>query len=217
MNDLYWVPGGNPDLKSESGVSGEAGITYKKQIGSHWDLESKQSVFSNRIHNWILWTPGYSYWTPENIQQVYSRGWEHQLTLSWQRTNIRITVNSAFQQVRSQPISPSSSTNIAGRLQLMYTPEFGWNHHIAFYYKRSKVELNGTYTGKRFVSGDNSSSLPGFYVLNATLEHHFYTKEQVFVMFLQLNNLLNRDYQVLQQRPMPLINMLIGLSISLPN
>jgi len=215
MNDLFWVPGGNPDLKSESGVSAEVGAVWNKQLSPNWKLESKQAVFSNRVNNWILWTPGISYWTPENLTKVHSRGWEHQLSISFQKNALEIVFNSAFQHVRSKPISDSNPAN--KRLQLIYVPEFGWNQQIAFHYKKSKLLLSGTYTGKRYTASDNSNSLPAFYVLNATLEQRLSAQELNIDIFLQLNNILNQDYQVLQQRPMPLIHAQLGLSFSFNN
>jgi len=208
LNDLYWVPGGNAHLKPEYGIASEVGADWKKQLNAAWFIESKLGIFSNQVKNWILWTPGLAYWTPENIQHVNSLGWEQQLAISWKHQHFRVAVQSAFQQVRSRP----SGTDASKRLQLIYVPELGWNQQVHFSYKKTGLSLAGTYTGMRFTATDNSVSLPGFYVLNATLEQHFSLTELDVSAFFQVNNLLNADYQVLQQRPMPLVNLMAGLS-----
>jgi len=75
LNDLFWAPGGNPDLKPESGWFQEAGVNYDQKF-----LRSKVSVgvtaFHRQIENWIQWTPGLQYWSPQNIKIVRSQGLE---------------------------------------------------------------------------------------------------------------------------------------------
>ncbi|MEM6380970.1 MAG: TonB-dependent receptor, partial [Bacteroidota bacterium] len=66
FNDLYWTPGGNPNLLPESGYAQEAGISVRLQ-NKALRFTSDLSLFNRNIDNWIIWLPGFSYWSPQNI------------------------------------------------------------------------------------------------------------------------------------------------------
>ena len=81
LNDLYWQPGGNPNLKPEEGITGEAGISYTAiPFGSRVNIEV--SAFSSEINHWIMWLPHLKgYWEPVNIEKVKARGLEETLAI----------------------------------------------------------------------------------------------------------------------------------------
>lgn len=69
MNDLYWRPGGNPDVKPEDGYSYDASVAYRKQLYRGLFLDAEVSGYLMYIDNWILWLPkdGNQWvWTPQN-------------------------------------------------------------------------------------------------------------------------------------------------------
>lgn len=79
MNDLYWRPGGNPDVKPEEGYSYDASISYRKSINKHLLFDAEVSGYLMNIDNWILWLPkdGNQWvWTPQNKRNVRSYGVE---------------------------------------------------------------------------------------------------------------------------------------------
>lgn len=79
MNDLYWRPGGNPDVKPEDGYSYDAAIGYKNDLTSWMILNAEASGYLMHIDNWILWLPkdGNQWiWTPQNKRNVLSLGAE---------------------------------------------------------------------------------------------------------------------------------------------
>jgi iron complex outermembrane receptor protein len=82
LNDLYWVPGGNEELKPENAFEIEGGLNYRKAFSPFIALDADVSLFASQIYDWIQWKPGnYQYWTPENIAEVYARGLEASLQL----------------------------------------------------------------------------------------------------------------------------------------
>ena len=56
LNDLYWMPGGNPDLKPEYGYSAEAGskLSWKSQ-NKKTKVSFEPTYFNRYIYNWIIW------------------------------------------------------------------------------------------------------------------------------------------------------------------
>ncbi|MDZ7776138.1 MAG: TonB-dependent receptor [Bacteroidales bacterium] len=81
LNDLYWQPGGDPELLPERGFTLETGLKYLSQKRNGWHGGAEITWFRNDISNWIAWQPDgiMSYWTPKNITEVLSQGIEAQL------------------------------------------------------------------------------------------------------------------------------------------
>ena len=45
LNDLYFLPGGNPDLKNETGVQYEAGLSFATGKEGSWSLSGSASWY----------------------------------------------------------------------------------------------------------------------------------------------------------------------------
>jgi iron complex outermembrane receptor protein len=74
LNELYYNPGGNINLKPETSKNLEGGF----QLNKKWQtqtLHTDLTLFNRKVNNWIAWY-GASILTPHNIQQVWSRGLE---------------------------------------------------------------------------------------------------------------------------------------------
>ncbi|MCX7651179.1 MAG: TonB-dependent receptor, partial [Flavobacteriales bacterium] len=84
LNDLYWRPGGNPQLQPEHGFSAEGGLKLKTSWKA-WRLLTEVTYFSRLIKNWIIWLPAGAFWTPQNLMQVWSRGTETFSCIEWHR------------------------------------------------------------------------------------------------------------------------------------
>ncbi|MBL0102430.1 MAG: TonB-dependent receptor [Bacteroidetes bacterium] len=77
INDLYWKPGGNPELLPEKGFTEEASLRIDplqlSKVNSKFQLLLEATYFDKSIDNWIAWTPTGSYWAPMNIKSVHLR------------------------------------------------------------------------------------------------------------------------------------------------
>src|SRR5699024_6275056 len=77
LNDLYFLPGGNPDLKNETGVQYEAGLSFAAGKEGSWSLSGSASWYDQRIDDWILWLPTTKgFFSPVNIKKVHAYGVE---------------------------------------------------------------------------------------------------------------------------------------------
>ena len=82
MNDMYWVPGGNPELKNEYAYIYELVYEMNQKISDRLNIKYDLSVFRYNIKDMIEWHPGeYSYWTADNIENVNSTGCESSVSL----------------------------------------------------------------------------------------------------------------------------------------
>jgi iron complex outermembrane receptor protein len=217
LNDLYWQPGGNLNLQPEFGNTIELGIDFQVK-DSQYDLQIHSGLFSNRVKNWIVWIPGNGYWKPENVQQVKSEGVELSVNLRLRETKKwKYRMVSSTQLLNALVEKSSSLSNFQSGRQLIYVPHFTWNGNVSASLNRSTLELGATYTGARFITSDNSTSLPGFFLLNASYSQEIQFLKHEASFSIQVNNLLNANYQVIAWRPMPLRSFMIGLNFTFKN
>ncbi len=57
LNDLYFLPGGNPDLKKEHGFTYDGGVSFAVGRGGSYSLHGEATWFDSYIDNWIVWLP----------------------------------------------------------------------------------------------------------------------------------------------------------------
>ena len=76
LNDLYYIPGGNPNLKSEKGTQVDLALQDDFPVGNN-RIHTGISLFYSNVNDWIIWLPTFQgYWEPKNIVTVVSSGIE---------------------------------------------------------------------------------------------------------------------------------------------
>lgn len=213
LNDLYWNPGGNPNLKPEQAYEFDGGLEFKLQK-KNMSLLFEGTYFNRHTSNWIIWLPSINnYWTPQNIAQVYSRGTETKTELSYRHKEalIKLIINTSYVLATNQT-SKSENDNSVGR-QLIYTPRYAGQAGIYITYKKASLLFNQTYTGYRFTATDNSSWLTPYYTANIKASYNYSVKKMNIEFFGSINNLFNKNYTVVSNRPMPLRNFEAGIVI----
>jgi hypothetical protein len=81
LNELYFTPGGNKNLKPETSRNLEVGLENNLKHGVQ-SLKASSILYSRDVKNWIVWYGG-TILTPHNIQRVWSRGLEVDLNYSY--------------------------------------------------------------------------------------------------------------------------------------
>lgn len=215
FNDLYWEPGGNTDLLSETGYSGEAGILAKWTSQSeNTTLSFEPTVFNRIVDNWIIWLPTDSYWTPLNLMRVWSRGLETHSEISFIKNNFHFKIGVTTNYVVSTNEKAKTPNDASVDKQLIYVPMYSGNGNIMVEYKNFSISYLQNYTGYRYTSTDNTSFLLPYMISGAHFSYSFTTEKHTIHAFAQCNNLFNVDYQVVMSRPMPLRNYQVGLTFS---
>jgi vitamin B12 transporter len=212
LNDLYWVPGGNIQLKPEQGYTIEGELSYRKERGRFLFFISA-AAYSRKIDNWILWVPGAgANPSPVNIQQVWSRGTETSWKISYVKNKLRLSADFATGYVLSTAVANSQQNNSATGKQLIYTPRYTVNDNISAVYKRAGFFFFHQYVGYRFTASDNSTWLRPYHVCSLKLNYNQPIKKMHLSFFAACNNLFNSNYSIINGRPMPLRNFEIGIT-----
>ena len=214
INDLFWSPGGNLDLLPEKGYTSDIGVIWNKNIHKV-SLSFEPSLYSRWIDNWILWQPNGSFWSPMNVKKVWNRGIETSSKFHFKNKKIiyEFTLKTAYNM--STNINVYDANNNSLDKQLIYTPHYKLVFKSQINYKDFTLTYLHNYTGYRFTSRDNESFLPSFNLGRLFLSFRLKLKNNSAKIFYKINNLYNTNYQVVLNRPMPLINHEIGINFKI--
>jgi iron complex outermembrane receptor protein len=214
LYDLYWNPGGNENLKPEESYEIDGGIELK-YTKNNFNLLIEGSYFNRHTTNWIIWLPSdKSYWIPKNIAEVYSRGTETKTELFYLKNDflIKLIANTSYVLSTNQ-VATSENDNSKGR-QLIFTPRYNGQATLIIKYKNINALFNNNYTGYRFTSTDNTSWVSPYYISNLKCSYDYSFSTINTQLFFSLNNLFNKNYVIIPNKPMPLRNYEIGISIN---
>ncbi len=212
LNDRFWQPGGNPDLKPESSWNQEAGLIWSHNCSEKLRTSLGATLYNILITDLIQWVNvTTTIWSPMNIQQVWSRGLELESMLRTENQHADAAIRLKY------VYSPStySGGKSEERYQLIYIPLHRLILNATGKYKTIYGSFTGTFTGKRYVVKDNSRSLPGYALLNFTIGRSFLLKKTSLNIQADVSNLMNSEFQVVQYYPEPGISASLKLTLNL--
>ena len=220
LNDLYFLPGGNPDLRKEQGWTYDAGLSFAVGRDGVYSLSGSANWFESFIKDWIIWLPTpKGFFSPDNIKDVHAYGVELQgdlkvnLTKEWQ-----LMLNGSFSWTPSinegEPRTPADKS--VGK-QLPYVPEFSSSVTGHLSWRRWTFMYKWCYYSERYTMSSNDISLTGklppYFMSNISLEKTIPLKRIELSAKGVINNLFNEQYLSVLSRPMPGINFQIFLGI----
>ena len=214
LNDLYFLPGGNPDLRSESGFSYEAGLSFAVGKEDAYTLSGSASWYDLHIDDWILWlstTKGF--FSPRNVKEVHAYGVEMQADLDVVLAReLKLGLAGTFTWAPSinegEPISPADQS--VGK-QLPYEPEFSATATGRLTWRSWGLLYQFCYYSERYTMSSNDISLSGrltpYLMSNLSLEKGFAFAWADLSLKGTVNNLFNEEYLSVLSRPMPRMNV----------
>jgi outer membrane cobalamin receptor len=199
MNEMYWMPGGNPDLKNESDFIYEISYQMTRKIPGDLELKYDLTIFRYNMKDMIQWHPGeYSYWTADNIQSANSTGAESSVSLEYIHNRINTSLKAAYSFTRAT----EGGSEIRDE-QLMYVPENKFNSTFRIGYKKIYFSWMTDFTGQRYTTVDNSKYLPAYFVNNLNTGVKFTMKNSSIDLNFNIDNLFNVNYQSIAYYPLP--------------
>lgn len=213
LNDLYFMPGGNPNLKTEKGYTYDGGAEFTLK-NKNTTFKGEVSAYNSYIRDWILWlNVNGAYMTPINIKKVHSYGLEGKgkLTTEWHKDwkldvegNYAIT-RSINKGGNSDENSPYRAGDAIGK-QLPYIPEYSAAVTGRLMWKKWIFTYKWNYYSERFTTTSNESSITGhlgaYYMNDVSLEKQFSLRWADCSLKVSVNNLLDEEYQSELSRPM---------------
>ena len=219
LNDLYFRPGGNSELKAEKGLSYDFSISFDIE-NSIVSLNGDLSFFGSKINDWILWLPNYKgYWSPLNISQVDSQGMETSTDLIINLPEERsISFEGNFAITRSiNRGDPIGFMDQSIGKQLVYIPVYSSSIKGIFESNGWKFLYSWNYYSKRYTTSSNNDDtnigvLGDYFMNDISIEKKVNSKIGSFSYKIMINNLFNEEYESVLSRPMPRRNYGLFLS-----
>jgi outer membrane cobalamin receptor len=216
LNDRYWNPGGNPDLKNEYAFSGELGYKFDQRISSGISAGSELNFYRNFIRDMIQWHEGSSwYWVADNIGKVNSSGIESMFYAKYSKNYFAIYLNAGYTFTRASEIDPQTSEPTGN--QLVYVPKNQAKGSLQFSWKNIYSAWLTNYTGRIYRDSDNQQHLPPFTLNNFITGTKFnFIGAHVDLQF-RVENIFDITYQTIAYYPQPGRSYFLTLSLRLKN
>lgn len=221
LNDLYFQPGGNPDLRKENGWTYDTGLSFAAGTDGVYSLSGSAAWFESYVDDWIIWLPTTKgFFSPRNIKKVHAYGVETQATLSAALGKRgKLTLNGTFSWTPSinmgDPVSPADQS--VGK-QLPYVPEYSATATGYLQYRTWGLLYKWCYYSRRHTMSSNDLTLTGllppYFMSNVTVEKTFRTRRGDLSLKCAVNNLFNEEYLSVLSRPMPGINFEFFIGIT---
>jgi iron complex outermembrane receptor protein len=216
LNDMYWSPGGNPELENETGYSSEITWEMTGLLSESVRIKNDITFFGNFISNMIQWHPGdFSYWEADNISNLRTAGIEAGINVIYTGSALRAVLNTEYSLTKAIYAGfVNDNTSSAGK-QLAYVPVNQINALLRISWKQLYSIFNTTYIGKRFLTADNSQYLPHYSVSDLNLGIRLSGGTTGYDIGFTIENILNINYQNIAYYPMPGRSYMFSLAFQL--
>lgn len=212
FNDLYWNPGGNRNLKPESGWSEEISLVASQLTGRRSKNSIMLTFFNSNIENCIMWLPSGGIWNAQNIQSVWSRGFESSVSFNKEIRDFKLRLTVLYNYVvATNQKARMANDNIVGK-QLIYVPVYSGQSTLELIYKGFYVNYIHSYTGNRYYTTDNSKVVAAYQLGNIIAGKNFKVGNSFLNVNLRVSNLWNQSYQIVLNQAMPMRYFQAGLS-----
>ncbi len=221
LNDLYFLPGGNPDLRRESGWTYDAGISFAVGKAEHYKLSGSATWFDSHVDDWIIWLPTTKgFFSPRNLKKVHACGVELQANLSVALArDWRLDLDGTYSWTPS--VNEGAPTTPADRSvgkQLPYVPEHSATATGRLSWRRWSLHYKWCWYSRRYTMSSNDHTLTGhlppYYMNNLTLEKGFSLRWADLSLKGAVNNLFDEEYLSVLARPMPGIHFELFVGIT---
>ena len=212
LNDLYYNPSGNLNLKAEVSESIEFGSIYQKAIlNNNLKLTSSATLFYNNIENYIQWEPtAFGFWSPTNLKNVETLGTEFFIEVKQSKGKVKKQLNATYSFTSSKNYEKQHEFDESSGKQLIYIPEHKGNVSLDLEVENISFSANYQFIGLRFISSDNEEFLPSYSLLDLSIHKGVRLKNKNTIEFSTgVKNVFDTEYQAIEWRPMPNRNYFI--------
>lgn len=216
FNDLYYVDVGNAKLKPETAIQYNIGAAYSKTWSNSLltMLRLQADAYYNTVSDKIMAFPkGTQFrWTMMNLGKVHISGIDATAEASLSPTPL-LTIGARLQYTWQRAIDVTSSNTSYYKDQLPYTPEHSGSAMITVAYGNTELNYSLLYSGERYSQQENieRNRMDAWHTSDIALTHKIRIKESQLSISAEVNNLFNKDYDVVKNFPMPLRSYSVGM------
>ena len=212
FNDLYYTDMGNISLQPEYTTQYDGGIQYDKkwQRGVFRNISIKADGYFNQVKNKIVAIPkgnGQYRWMMMNYGYVEIRGCDVNVSTTLDLTHdVLLTVSAAYTYQKAQDFTSPEEITYGG--QIAYVPWHSGSATANLQWHGLSFNYAFIYVGERY---HNSANIPAnheqpWYTHDLTVAYELPLKSCRLHFAMEINNMLNQQYDIILNYPMPGIN-----------
>lgn len=220
FNDLYYSIIGESKLDPEYTTQYNIGFTYRKNVDRSWldQIEIQLDTYYNKVSDKIIALPTASFlkWSMMNLGEVDIKGIDAALQTGWalgKNWKLNGKVNYTYQ--KALDVTDPHDEFYKG--QIPYIPIHNASFILNGSYRQWEMNYSFIYTGERY---SNRANILEYYVLpwytsDFSISRSFLWNHTQWRATLEINNIFNQQYEVVDNYPMPGTNFKFILNVKL--
>ncbi|MBO6032049.1 MAG: TonB-dependent receptor plug domain-containing protein [Prevotella sp.] len=230
FNDLYYTDMGNANLVPESALQYDAGFALNKHFesGIVRHAEMHFDAYYNTVHDKIVAYPkGQQFrWTMLNLGKVHIKGIDVEAEADFQvGKDLVATARAQYTYQDARDVTDPGDSYY--KHQIPYIPWHSGSAIVGLSYKKWDLNYSFIYAGERYDEQENIiyNHMEPWYTSDLSLRHKFRVLRKAkrqsranyleFTAQAEVNNLLDQDYEVIVNYPMPGRNYALTLSVEI--
>lgn len=222
LNDLYFMPGGNPELRSEHGLTYDCGFDVRASREGVMNASLSVTWFDSHIDDWIIWLPTFKgFFTPRNVKSVHAYGVEVKGDAGmtpWKDWSFDIGASYSWTPSVNEGNPAGDGDKSVGK-QLPYIPKHSVSATARIAWRGWGLHYYWHLYSERFTMTSNAStltgSLPAYSLSNVSVEKSIRVNPFEVQLKLAVNNLFDAEYLSVLSRPMPGRNVEVYVSVGI--
>ena len=220
FNDLYYTDMGNANLVPERATQYDIGFALNKHFtqGLVRHAEMHFDAYYNTVHDKIVAYPkGQQFrWTMLNLGKVHIKGIDVEAEADFKIGKDLVATARAqytYQDARDVTDPADSYYND----QIPYIPWHSGSAIVGLSYKNWDLNYSFIYAGERYDEQENIlyNHMEPWYTSDLSLRYQFVVYSLKFIAQAEVNNVLDQDYEVIVNYPMPGRNYTLSLTVEI--
>ena len=220
FNDLYYTDMGNASLVPERATQYDIGFALNKHFtygivrhaGMHFD------AYYNTVHDKIVAYPkGQQFrWTMLNLGKVHIKGIDVEAEADCSvGGGITATIRAQYTYQDARDVTDPADSYYND--QIPYIPWHSGSAILDLSYKGWDLNYSFIYAGERYDEQENIlyNHMEPWYTSDLSLRYQFILHRTKFIVQAEVNNLLDQDYEVIVNYPMPGRNFSFSLTVEI--
>ena len=220
FNDLYYTDMGNANLVPESALQYDAGFALNKHFeqGIIRHAEMHFDAYYNTVHDKIVAYPkGQQFrWTMLNLGRVHIKGIdvEAEADCSVGRDFVA-TVRAQYTYQDARDVTDPATSYY--KHQIPYIPWHSGSAIVGLNYRQWTLNYSFIYAGERYDEQENIlyNHMEPWYTSDLSLLWQLPVRRPTLTLHLDVNNVLDQDYEVIVNYPMPGRNYALTLNVTI--
>jgi vitamin B12 transporter len=197
--ELYYPFMSNPDLKPERGWHADLGFSLNTPR-----VKLESALFARYMEDEIQ---NDATWTPQNIAYSFYPGAEIQASVEFIE---HFFIDASYTFIYS--FNLSGGRTLADDVRVPRVPLHEGHLYLSYRTKNTVIRVGGDVKGDCFTNDSYAVTLPAHVILNANCRQSL---TDFLILTVALDNILNTQYQVMYDYPMPGISLRWGLELNL--